>query len=74
MELTIPPEHVGPMRRAYFPRMLCSPSTFSQYPRTCFLNARGVLRGTSEGCCRIRGVYSEEQFHEPRHHESPLAS
>jgi hypothetical protein len=76
MELTMPP------------RML-SPSTFSQ----------------CEGCCRIRGVYSEgrfqernlrestrhaiwspgpsnrpsqgwrrEHFHEPRHHEPPLAS
>ena len=22
MEITMPPEHVGPMRRAYFPRML----------------------------------------------------
>jgi len=26
------------------------PSMLVQYPRTCFLNARGVLRGASEGC------------------------
>ena len=28
------------------------PSMLVQYPRTCFLNARGVLRGASEGCFR----------------------
>ena len=67
MELTMSPEHVGPMRRAYFPRMLvqsprgcCPPSTFSQCPRVCSSNTRG----TSEGCCRIRGAYSEGRFQE----------
>jgi len=67
MELTMSPEHVGPMRRAYFPRMLvqsprgcCPPSTFSQCPRVCSSNTRG----TSERCCRIRGAYSEGRFQE----------
>src|SRR5450830_557351 len=39
------PEHFLPM----------PPSMLVQYPRTCFLNARGVLRGASEGCFRREG-------------------
>ena len=42
---------------------LMPPSMSVQYPRTYFLNARGVLRGASEGCFpRAQGCFLPSTF------------
>jgi hypothetical protein len=45
MELTMPPEHVGPMRRAYFPRMLVqSEGRFQERKKLTMIKAQAYLK------------------------------
>jgi len=45
MELTMPPEHVGPMRRAYFPRMLLlSKGRFQERKKLTMVKAQAYLK------------------------------
>ena len=45
MGLTMPPEHVGPMRRAYFPRMLVqSKGRFRERKKLTMVKAQAYLK------------------------------
>jgi hypothetical protein len=45
MELTMPPEHVGPMRRAFFPRMLVqSEGRFQERKKLAMVKAQTYLK------------------------------
>jgi len=68
MELTMPPEHVGPMRRAYFPRMLVqSEGWFQERGKLTMVRVQAYLKAGKTRESEVLDNFCEGAGHCRRH-------